>query len=237
MNPVKGLSRLPGGRSELWREARREMAKKPAEDLSALEAKLAALSPEERAELEGNLEKLKAILDVAMSKSFGMTPVQWGDYSKNLLKRLGVQTHVVDFEEFWVQMKAAARYVGIPGEEFWKMTPREICALLEHEANKRELLQRAANPERPAPEARPVPAVKRVRKVLKDDPLEAVRILVRQLKEEGVSHENICNRLGSQDRPAGAEWAHLTWPKAYKQFRESVDKWLSKHGKIDPIHT
>jgi len=57
-----------------------------------------------------------------------------GEYQKDLLRRLGVQTDLHDKEEFLVQLVAAARYVGISEKEFWNYTPRELCAVLEHRA-------------------------------------------------------------------------------------------------------
>jgi hypothetical protein len=59
-----------------------------------------------------------------------------------LLRRLGVDSSD-DFEDFWLKSWAAGRRAGISDEEFWNLTPREICAVLEAKVGELEILARA----------------------------------------------------------------------------------------------
>ncbi len=106
-----------------------------AEVRARLEAKWAALSPDEQARIEESLAAFQA--DIAI-----ISEASWR-YQKDLLRRLGVRTNIEDSEELWVQTLAAAEYVGISPERFWKMTPRELAAVLEHRATELDLLRRA----------------------------------------------------------------------------------------------
>ena len=60
--------------------------------------------------------------------------------------------------------------------------------------------------------------------------LETTRTLVRQMRAEGSSHAEICERLADHPRPPRAEWRGLPWPKAYAnpKYHRSVASWLSK---------
>jgi hypothetical protein len=77
-------------------------------------------------------------------------------------------------------------------------------------------------PSHPAPGVSP-----RVRFRGKNDELENIRRLVRQMRSERASHREICERLGTHPRPLHALWKNLPWPQAYKQYPRSVAKWLS----------
>jgi hypothetical protein len=91
-----------------------------------------ALSPEDRASIERSMAECSAIL------------VRSVKYQKGLLRRLGVRTDLEDTEEFWIQLRAVAHHVGFSFEEFWHLTPREICASLELKATELERLERAS---------------------------------------------------------------------------------------------
>jgi hypothetical protein len=91
-----------------------------------LEAKWAALSPRDRAKIEAAWAELSEVL--ARSQH----------YQKNLIRRLGVRTYLGDPDEFWLQLQAAGWFAGIPRGEFWNLTPREICAVLELKAGEIE---------------------------------------------------------------------------------------------------
>jgi transcriptional regulator with XRE-family HTH domain len=103
---------------------------------ATLEEKWAALSPDEQAKVEESLNAFQA--------EFARICEASGRYQKDLLRRLGVRTNIEDSEELWVQTLAAAEYVGVSRERFWKMTPRELAAVLEHRATELELLRRAS---------------------------------------------------------------------------------------------
>jgi hypothetical protein len=65
-----------------------------------------------------------------------------------------------------------------------------------------------------------------------DNELESVRARVRQMKAEKMSASMMCKSLGSEPRPQGAAWAHLSWPEAWKSVHQnSVKVWLSKNSK------
>jgi hypothetical protein len=91
---------------------------------SRLEAKF---SPEQRAELQASLLKIAETLE------------QSDKYQENLLRRIGVRTDLEDREEFWLRLWAAGRYAGFSNEEFWNLTPRELCAVLELKASELEV--------------------------------------------------------------------------------------------------
>ena len=65
----------------------------------------------------------------------------------------------------------------------------------------------------------------------KNEAIEKIRIRARAMLAEGATHQEICQRLESADRPPRAEWRHLPWDKAYmdKRYRGSVCKWLSRN--------
>jgi uncharacterized protein with von Willebrand factor type A (vWA) domain len=61
----------------------------------------------------------------------------------------------------------------------------------------------------------------------KDDELENIRQLVRQMRAERASHREICERLNNSPRPPHAAWRNLPWPQAYRKHTSSVAKWIS----------
>jgi hypothetical protein len=79
----------------------------------------------------------------------------------------------------------------------------------------------------------PRPAVSRKpRRKQVDTAIEPVRERVRQMKREKMSASLMCKSLGTNPRPRGAAWEHLTWPEAWKSVhRNSVKAWLSKNSK------
>ena len=96
--------------------------------LDALRSRAKALfSPEARAQREASLVEAGKIL------------AQSDRYQKDLLRRLGVRTNLENEDEFWLRMWAAARYVGFSTEEFWDLTPRELCAVLDLKVYELEL--------------------------------------------------------------------------------------------------
>jgi hypothetical protein len=70
-----------------------------------------------------------------------------------------------------------------------------------------------------------------LRRRQKNGGIEGVRVRARKMLAEGATHQEVCQRLKDADRPARAEWRHLSWDKAYmwERFRGSVCKWLSKN--------
>jgi hypothetical protein len=93
----------------------------------------AALSPEQRAQLQNSLVEFGKILE--HSDKCG----------KDLLRRLGVRTNLEDSEELLLRLWAAARYVGFSNKEFLRATPRELYAVLEMKAYELELHVNATN--------------------------------------------------------------------------------------------
>lgn len=58
--------------------------------------------------------------------------------------------------------------------------------------------------------------------------IQQLKAKVRQLRAEGLSHEEICKRLGSDPRPPHAAWRHYPWPVARVKHPRAVTKWLSE---------
>jgi hypothetical protein len=85
-------------------------------------------------------------------------------------------------------------------------------------------------PEKTLSREAPRPSVNRKpRRKQVDKAIEAVRERVRQMKREKMSASMMCKSLGTDPRPRGAAWEHLTWPEAWKSvYRNSVKAWLSK---------
>ena len=65
----------------------------------------------------------------------------------------------------------------------------------------------------------------------KDETLVNLRILVKKLRQEDLTYQEICCRLGDQPRPSRCAWRDLTWPNAYMQHSNAVTKWLSQAAK------
>lgn len=68
----------------------------------------------------------------------------------------------------------------------------------------------------------------------KNHVLETTRPLLRQMRKEKYSQQDMCRRLGNSPRPVHAEWRDLPWPDAYKnkKYTNSVKKWLSNACKV-----
>jgi hypothetical protein len=69
---------------------------------------------------------------------------------------------------------------------------------------------------------------KRPRERKLDPAVQRLKRQVRELRAAGLSHQEICERLGSGDRPPRAAWKDLPWPKAYREHPAAVTKWLSE---------
>jgi hypothetical protein len=62
--------------------------------------------------------------------------------------------------------------------------------------------------------------------------IKRVKVLIKSLHHEGLSHREICDRLDASDclRPKSAKWSRLPYRKAYDStdFHDAVKTWLSK---------
>jgi hypothetical protein len=78
-------------------------------------------------------------------------------HQKSVLRRLGVSANLDHHQEFWLQLRAAARYMGISENEFWQMDPDQFCAVLEFKARELERQSEAnrADPRRSREKASP----------------------------------------------------------------------------------
>jgi hypothetical protein len=65
------------------------------------------------------------------------------------------------------------------------------------------------------------------RKRQADAGLQNLKARIRELRDEGLTHEGICFRLGNSPRPPRATWRDLEWPFAYRRHTGAVAKWLS----------
>jgi len=65
------------------------------------------------------------------------------------------------------------------------------------------------------------------RKRQADAGLQNLKARVRKLRDEGLTHQAICDRLGNSARPPRAIWRDLEWPVAYRRHTAAVAKWLS----------
>ena len=68
------------------------------------------------------------------------------------------------------------------------------------------------------------------RPAAKGPSLARIHEMVRGLRDEGKSFEQICAVLANSDRPSEAKWKLLPWPQAYRdlKYRAAVKTWLSK---------
>lgn len=67
-----------------------------------------------------------------------------------------------------------------------------------------------------------------VRRFEVSEQLKAIQELVRAMVSEGTTrHQEICRRLGDHPRPPRAGWRDLPWPRAYREHRGAVARWLS----------
>jgi hypothetical protein len=80
----------------------------------------------------------------------------------------------------------------------------------------------------------PVSQVKRRgrRQRRRDPGLGKLKARVRKLRDDGLSHQEICERLRDDLRPPRVGWRHLSWPVAYKKHTAAVTKWLSDACKL-----
>jgi hypothetical protein len=65
------------------------------------------------------------------------------------------------------------------------------------------------------------------------DKMAGVRKLVRQMRQEGLSHEEICERLGGRARPPRSGWRDLTYSEAFKdpKYTAAVRATLSRFAR------
>jgi hypothetical protein len=84
-------------------------------------------------------------------------------------------------------------------------------------------LLRASTPGKATP-----PASKGDHKRKRDHGVAQLRLRVRKLRNDGLTHQEVCDRLGSAARPPRARWRDLPWPLAYKRHTSAVTKWLSE---------
>lgn len=62
----------------------------------------------------------------------------------------------------------------------------------------------------------------------KDLTVQKLKREVNDLRKAGLSHREICDRLGSQACPPHAAWRDDPWPLAYRKHTAAVTKWISK---------
>jgi hypothetical protein len=105
------------------------MPEPPPEFQRAFEAAKAWLGPELAKLSPDELGQIAAKLREAIE---GDTVPE--DYEKDLLRRLGCPVDLDNPRELWLQRWAAARVAGISDAEFWGLTQRELCAMLEYRA-------------------------------------------------------------------------------------------------------
>lgn len=57
---------------------------------------------------------------------------------------------------------------------------------------------------------------------------------IRQMREDGLSHKEICDRLADAPVPRNVGWRDLTWKKAYADPRycDAVKTWISKQLRV-----
>jgi hypothetical protein len=141
-----GKTRVKAAIAEFSRRAREIAARSKQQILKGVLAQQME-SKGKRADFEATCAKLAATLSPEVCEQLQAQLLEIGerlartdDYLRNLLQRLGAQQNLEDDEEFWLQLWAAARYLGFSNVEFWKLTPREFCAVLELKA--RELKRR-----------------------------------------------------------------------------------------------
>lgn len=53
---------------------------------------------------------------------------------------------------------------------------------------------------------------------------------IKELRAQGCSHRDICDRLGDSPRPQTVKWKALSWPKAFgdRHHSDAVKTWISK---------
>lgn len=88
----------------------------------------ARMSPEEREHIAMTLREL------------GRSMEETTKYEHSLLRRLGVNANLDDSEEYYLRLWSAGRHMGLSTDEFWRLTPREFCALLDLKVREFELL-------------------------------------------------------------------------------------------------
>lgn len=147
-------------------------------------------------------------------------------YQKDLLRRLGVRTNLEDREEFLVQLWAAARHAGFSDEEFQALTPRELCAVLEHRARELQPREQAAGD--PAPDDKPSSTAKPVRRSPK---YKAIDDALREIgKARPKGHKEVFDSLDKRVKVPNAEpFASASgWSAGFSKNPTAARAWLSK---------
>jgi len=106
----------------------------------------------------------------------------------------------------------------------WRDDTSDEAALFRSETGKwlGKLLEDSAHAKKHAG-----PRSDNVRKRRRDPGIEELNRRIRQLRDEGLTHKEVCDRLGEDPRPPRAVWRDLPWPTAYKLHGSAVSKWLS----------
>ena len=60
--------------------------------------------------------------------------------------------------------------------------------------------------------------------------IEGVKKEIRESREAGLTHLEICERLANKPRPANAAWKELSWPQAFRnpKYRSAVKSWIAR---------
>jgi hypothetical protein len=105
-------------------------------------------------------------------------------------------------------------------EEFWESRPGQSGA---------PVADSGSGPMHIGASPRPTTSRRKSRRRDEVD-LSRVRILVQELRAQGCSHQEICERLGDMPRPPLAKWRDLPWPTAFRnpKYRDAVKAKLSK---------
>jgi hypothetical protein len=71
-------------------------------------------------------------------------------------------------------------------------------------------------------------ARKRPRRGNTNATVQRIKKRVRELRKQGLDYREICERLGTTERPPRATWRDRPWPVAHKHHTSAVTKWLSE---------
>jgi hypothetical protein len=65
---------------------------------------------------------------------------------------------------------------------------------------------------------------------LKATTLKTLKQEIMEMRKEGLSQSQICDRLGDRPRPPRSSWQKLSWTEAFRhpRFHQAVKTWLSK---------
>jgi hypothetical protein len=113
----------------------------------------------------------------------------------------------------------------------WSQFIRQLVVLAENagrpeEAARLSFDELVGNRPPGTPESRRTRPSKQKRQL--DPTVQQIKSRVRKLRAEGLSHQQICERLGTGGRPPHAGWRELSWPVAYKHHTAAVTKWISE---------